>query len=69
MFVFCSLQKPTLPNSNSIWNARPYLNKFSRVAKDWEIQIADFAIWILQSNVNPKPDFTSEKSILRVDFN
>ena len=29
--VLLSLQKLTFPNSNSIWNARPPLNKFLRV--------------------------------------
>ena len=31
--VFPSTQKPTLPNSNSIWNARTRLNEFSRTLK------------------------------------
>ena len=31
--VFPSPQKPTLPNSNSIWNARTRLNKFLRTPK------------------------------------
>ena len=31
--VFPSPQKPTLPNSNSIWNARTRLNKFIRTLK------------------------------------
>ena len=31
--VFPSPQKPTLPNSNSIWNARTRLNEFSRTLK------------------------------------
>ena len=31
--VFSSPQKPTLPNSNSIWNARKRLNEFLRTPK------------------------------------
>ena len=31
--VFPSPSKPTLPNSNSIWNARTRFNEFSRTPK------------------------------------
>ena len=31
--VFSSPQKPTLPNSNSIWNARTRLNEFTTTPK------------------------------------
>ena len=31
--VFPSPQKPALPNSNSIWNARTRFNEFSRTPK------------------------------------
>ena len=40
--VFPSAQKPTLSNSNSIWNARTRLNEF--ICSNYNLRQADFSI-------------------------
>ena len=48
--VFPSPQKPTLPNSNSIWNARRSLNEFIWVKKQFTIIFTSYCNTIFQSS-------------------
>ena len=56
------LKKPTLPNSNSIWNILTYFNEFSRTPKCFMgkqitlffITILQFTIWSWKFNISQK---------------
>ena len=56
------LKKPTLPNSNSIWNILTYFNEFSRTPKCFKgkqitlffITILQFTIWSWKFNISQK---------------
>ena len=53
--VFPSPRKPTIPNSNSIWNARTRLNEFIRTAKCFvgkQITIYDWQFANLNKNIH-----------------
>ena len=71
--VFPSPQKPTLQNSNSIWNARTRLNEFIRTPKYFEgkqITICNFYNRRRQTKKkeHKKPSFKKKPSVKKDQF-
>ena len=59
--VFPSPQKPTLPNSNSIWNARTRLNEFIRTSMCLVGKQAIYNFFFVKSEI-------IEVSVMRISF-
>ena len=66
--VFPSPQKPTFPNSNSIWNARTFLNEFlwtPRCSVGKQVTFTSYILHSLQNVIHRRNRETTRRQISR----